>query len=183
MHAAGEPLEFAQDVCQTVPGLNSHSEGKHVRAKKLLLAVVSVCAMTALVAATPDSNKAEANKARVLMLENAWNEAEKNNDAQAVEKLLSPSFAYTDSDGTFMNKQQFLASIKTLTYMPDQIVNENMNAWAHGDAVIVTGGYREKGSTKGKPYTRHGRFTDTWVEENGSWLCAASQETLIKDTK
>jgi hypothetical protein len=47
-----------------------------------------------------------------------------------------------------MNKQQFLASIKTLTYMPDQIVNENMNAWAHDRAVIVTGGYREKGSTE-----------------------------------
>jgi hypothetical protein len=166
-----------------VPGLNSHSEGKHVKVNKILLAVVSICAVTVLLAATPDSNKAEADKTRVLALENAWNEAEKNNDAQAVEKLLSPSFAYTDSDGTFMNKQQFLASIKTLTYMPDQIVNENMNAWAHGGAVIVTGSYREKGITKGKPYTRHGRFTDTWVEENGSWLCAASQETLIKEAK
>jgi ketosteroid isomerase-like protein len=154
-----------------------------VKAKKAVLAVVFICAMTALVAVGADSNKAESDKRRVLALENSWNEAEKHNDAQAVEALLSPSFAYTDSDGTFMNKQQFLASIKTLTYQPDQIVNENMNAWAHGGAVIVTGGYREKGITKGKPYTRHGRFTDTWVEENGSWLCAASQETLIKDTK
>jgi uncharacterized protein DUF4440 len=154
-----------------------------VKAKKAVLAVVFICALTALLATAADSNKAEADKRRVLALENSWNEAEKHNDAQAVEVLLSPSFAYTDSDGTFMNKQQFLASIKTLTYQPDQIVNENMNAWAHERAVIVTGGYREKGIQKGKPYTRHGRFTDTWVEENGSWLCAASQETLIKDTK
>jgi hypothetical protein len=155
----------------------------HVNAKKAVWAVVSICAVSALLAASPDSNKAEADKRRVLTLENSWNEAEKHNDSQAVEALLSPSFAYTDSDGTFMNKQQFLASIKTLTYMPDQIVNENMNAWAHDRAVIVTGGYREKGIQKGKPYTRRGRFTDTWVEENGSWLCAASQETLIKETK
>jgi len=154
-----------------------------VNAKKAVWAVVSICAVSALLAASPDSNKAEADKRRVLTLENSWNEAEKHNDSQAVEALLSPSFAYTDSDGTFMNKQQFLASIKTLTYMPDQIVNENMNAWAHDRAVIVTGGYREKGIQKGKPYTRRGRFTDTWVEENGSWLCAASQETLIKETK
>ena len=154
-----------------------------MNAKKLLLAVVSIGAVTAVLAAAPDSHKAEADKTRVLALENAWNEAEKHNDAQAVEVLLSPSFAYTDSGGTFMNKQQFLASIRTLTYQPDQIVNENMNAWAHDRAVIVTGGYREKGIEKGKPYTRHGRFTDTWVEENGSWLCAASQETLIKESK
>jgi hypothetical protein len=153
-----------------------------VKAKQLLLAIVSIGALSALLAAAPDSNKAEADKTRVLALENSWNEAEKHNDSQAVEALLSPSFAYTDSDGTFMNRQQFLASIKTLTYQPDQIVNENMNAWAHDRAVIVTGGYREKGIQRGKAYTRHGRFTDTWVEENGSWLCAASQETLIKDS-
>jgi len=154
-----------------------------MNATKALLMVLAICLLAMLLPASPpDSNKAEADKTRVLALENSWNEAEKHNDAQAVDALLSPSFAYTDADGTFMNKQQFLASIKTLTYQPDQIVNENMNAWAHDRAVIVTGGYREKGIQKGKPYTRRGRFTDTWVEESGSWLCAASQETLIKET-
>ncbi len=147
------------------------------------LAVLTIgLATAALLGASPDSSKVEADKARVLALENSWNEAEKHNDAQAISALLSPSFAYTDSDGTFMNKQQFLASISTLTYIPDQIVNENMVAWAHDRAVIVTGSYREKGSSKGKAYTRRGRFTDTWVEESGSWLCAASQETLIKES-
>ena len=144
--------------------------------------VLVICvAATLLLGSSPDSNKAESDKARVIALENSWNEAEKHNDAQAISALLSPSFAYTDSDGTFMNKQQFLVSITASAYEPDQIVNENMNAWAHDRAVIVTGGYREKGKQKGKPYTRHGRFTDTWVEESGSWLCAASQETLIKE--
>ena len=151
--------------------------------KKVFLGFMSICIMAILLPGfAPDTDKAESNKTRVLALENSWNEAEKHNDAHAIDALLSPSFAYTDSDGTFMNKQQFLASVSTLTYQPDQIVNENMNAWAHDRAVIVTGTYREKGIQKGKPYTRHGRFTDTWVEESGSWLCAASQETLIKET-
>jgi hypothetical protein len=26
---------------------------------------------------------------------------------------------------------------------------------------------------------RHGRFTDTWVNQNGTWQCVASQSTLI----
>ena len=150
-------------------------------ARNGLLAVVTVGITALLLAASPSSSKEESDKARVLALENSWNEAEKHNDAQAISALLAPSFAYTDSDGTFMNKQQFLASITAMAYEPDQIVNENMNAWAHDRAVIVTGAYREKGKQKGKPYTRHGRFTDTWVEESGTWLCAASQETLIKE--
>jgi hypothetical protein len=121
----------------------------------------------------------ESDKARILSLENAWNEAEKHKDAKALDALLSPSFAYTDSDGSFMNKVQFLASITAANYHPEQIVNENMGAQLYDHAVVVTGIYREQGTEKGKLYIHRGRFTDTWIQENGAWLCAASQETLI----
>jgi hypothetical protein len=26
---------------------------------------------------------------------------------------------------------------------------------------------------------RRGRFTDTWIQDSASWICAASQETVI----
>jgi ketosteroid isomerase-like protein len=122
----------------------------------------------------------DSDKARVLSLENAWNEAERNKDGKALSTLLAPSFVYTDSDGSFMNKSQFLASITDPTYDPAQIVNDMMRADAYDHVVVVTGRYREEGTEKGRHYTRRGRFTDTWVQENGSWLCAASQETLVK---
>ena len=121
----------------------------------------------------------DSEKARVLSLENAWNEAEKHKDVKAIAGLLAPTFAYTDSDGTFMNKQQFLASIAAAGYRPDQIVNDSMNVQPYDRAVVVTGTYREQGTEKGKSYTRRGRFTDTWIQESGGWLCASSQETLI----
>ena len=121
----------------------------------------------------------DSDKARVVSLENAWNEAEKHKDVRAIDGLLAPSFAYTDSNGSFMSRRQFLASISTASYHPEQIVNESMNAQAYEHAVVVTGTYREQGMEKGKAYTRRGRFTDIWIQENGAWLCAASQETLI----
>src|SRR5579859_7581705 len=92
-----------------------------------------------LIAQAQERSKAEADKSRVLTLENAWNEAEKHNDAHAVDALLASTFAYTDSDGAFMNKEQFLASINTSAYHPDQIVNEGMTAQSYDRAVIVTG--------------------------------------------
>ncbi len=142
---------------------------------------VTVCVVLAAVmlAGYAQVSSRDSDKARVLSLENAWNEAEKHQDAKAIEGLLAPSFAYTDSDGSFMNKQQFLASISAASYHPEQIVNDSMNAQPFDHAVVVTGTYREHGTEKGKAYTRRGRFTDTWVQENGAWLCAASQETLI----
>jgi len=49
----------------------------------------------------------------------------------------------------------------------------------YGNSAVVTGVYREKGVKNGRPYQRRGRFTDTWVYQSGSWVCVASQSTLI----
>ena len=128
---------------------------------------------------TQDTSEKESEKTRILLLENAWNEAEKNNDAKAIEGLLAREFIYTDIDGTFMNRAQYLASVNDFSYHPQQIVNEGMKIQMYETAAIVSGMNREKGTDKGKPYLRRGRFTDTWIKENGKWVCAASQETLI----
>jgi ketosteroid isomerase-like protein len=142
---------------------------------------VKVCVVMALMVflVYAQVGSRESDKVRVLSLENAWNEAEKHKDAKAIEGLLAPTFAYTDSDGSFMNKEQYLESIKAAIYHPEQIVNESMTAQVYEKAVVVTGTYREKGADKGKPYVRRGRFTDVWVQEKSGWLCAASHETLI----
>lgn len=119
----------------------------------------------------------DSSKARVLALENAWNEAEGHNDANALAVLIDPTFVYTDADGGFMNKQQFLASIRKSN--PSQIVNEGMKAESYGDTILVTGTYREHGSENGKPFQHRGRFIDVWVQKDGQWFCVASHETLI----
>lgn len=119
----------------------------------------------------------DSDKMRVLALENAWNEAESHNDPQAVAALLAPTFVYTDAEGSFMNKEQLLSSIRASR--STQIVNEGMKAESYGTAMLVTGAYREQGTENGKSYIHHGRFTDTWILKDGQWLCVASQETLI----
>jgi len=134
--------------------------------------------MAVLFASSPLPLSAQdSGKARVLALENAWNEAEGHRDVNALAVLLAPTFAYTDADGAFMDKQQFLAGIRASG--SSQIVNEGMKAESYGNVMIVTGSYREQGSENGKSFTHRGRFTDTWVEKDGQWLCVASQETLI----
>jgi ketosteroid isomerase-like protein len=141
---------------------------------------VKVCVVLALMILTGYAQSSfDAEKARVTSLENAWNQAEKNKDARAIGALLAVTFSYTDSDGSFMNKEQYLASITEAGYRPDQIVNDSMKVEAYEHAVVVTGTYREKGAEKGKAYSRRGRFTDMWIQEKGGWLCAASHETVI----
>ena len=121
----------------------------------------------------------DAEKTRILALENAWNLAEEHKDVKALEGLLASTLVYIDYDGSLMDKAQFMASVKAPALHPEQIVNESMTAHLYGNSAIVTGIYREKGRVGGKPYLRRGRFTDTWVYQNSTWVCVASQSTLI----
>jgi len=136
----------------------------------ILLAVLFFSGQFQILAQTSDT-------VRVLSLENAWNEAESHRDVKALGALLAPTFVYTDADGAFSDRAQFLAGIPSTG--STQIVNEGMKAESYGDTIVVTGAYREQGVEKGKPYSVRGRFTDTWIRQNDQWLCVASQETLI----
>jgi ketosteroid isomerase-like protein len=115
----------------------------------------------------------------VLALEHAWNQAEQHKDNKALDLLLDNSLVYTDYDGTLKTKADFLAGMKVATLHPEEQVTESMSGREFGDTVVMTGIYRVKGVSKGKPYLRRGRFTDTWVYRKGNWVCVASQYTLI----
>jgi ketosteroid isomerase-like protein len=140
-----------------------------------VLLVVVVAFSTTGIAQTKD-----AEQSKILALENAWNLAEQSKDVKALNELLGNSMVYIDYDGSIMTKLEFLASVQKPSLHPEQIVNESAVAHVYGDAAVVTGVYREKGVDNGKTYLRRGRFTDTWVYQNGLWQCVASQSTLIR---
>jgi ketosteroid isomerase-like protein len=126
-----------------------------------------------------EAANADSQRTKILALENAWNRAEQNKDVKALDGLLASTLVYVDYDGTLMDKAKFIASVKAPSLHPEQIVNESMTGYVYGDSAVVTGIYREKGVRNGKAYSRRGRFTDTWVNQSGTWVCAASQSTLI----
>ena len=146
---------------------------------KALIPAGALCFMMSLLVFAQGPTKTSDEEGRILALETAWNHAEESKDAAALDQLLAASLVYVDYDGSIMNKKEFLASIQQESLHPAQITNEQMTAKVYGEAAVVTGVYREKGTSKGKPYQRRGRFTDTWVRQEGTWQCVASQSTLI----
>jgi ketosteroid isomerase-like protein len=120
-----------------------------------------------LLAVAQDSTK-------VIAMENAWNQAEQNNDAAAVQLLLADDFVMTTGEGDLYNKAQIVASIRDKSYQPEALQSSNMVVHAHGNTAVVTGAYYEKGTDKGKPWERRGRFTDTWMFMDNRWQCVAS---------
>ncbi len=142
---------------------------------KVLAAVLVVFAFAFTGVAQGDGEQS-----KILALENAWNLAEQRKDVKALDELLGNGLVYIDYDGSIMTKAEFLASVRKPSLHPEQIVNESASVHLYGSMAIVTGIYREKGMDKGKAYLRRGRFTDSWVYQNGLWQCVASQSTLIR---
>jgi hypothetical protein len=56
-----------------------------------------------------------------------------------------------DSDSSISSKNEFLASIKSPDYQPSQAVTEQTAVQVYGDAAVVVGIFRVKGTEKGKP--------------------------------
>jgi ketosteroid isomerase-like protein len=119
------------------------------------------------------------DESKIIALENLWNQIQLQHDAGAMGKILDADFVLTDYEGTVLSKSQFLAAIRDVSDQLSVEVSEDMKLHRHGDTVIVTGATHEKGTTKGKHYEHRGRFTDTWMQKNGEWICVASHLGLL----
>lgn len=126
-----------------------------------------------------DTPQTVADQARILALENAWNQAVQQKDEAGLKLLLGPDLVYVDYDGTIMDKTAYLTSVRSQTLHAARIVSESMKVSIYGSVAIVNGVYRENGLKNGKPYSLRERFTDTWVLQHHTWVCVASQSTLL----
>jgi ketosteroid isomerase-like protein len=130
--------------------------------------------------ASPSQDKSSSSdEIQIKQLERAWNQAEARQETNAIDNLVADTLAYTDYDGSFMNKSEYMKWITEPGQKADHLYDEGMTVHVYGNAAVVNGIYRETGTTKGKPYVIRSRYTDTWIRRAGIWQCVASHSTLI----
>ena len=146
---------------------------------KILCASAIGLLLITLVSAQVRSKDAEAERTKLVALENAWNQAQIHRDGQALDSLLADTFVYTDWDGTVLNKARFIADMKDPSVETTLVANEGVEVYFYPGTAVVTGAYHAKGKSKGRAFDHHGRFTDTWIQMSGQWICAASHTNLV----
>jgi ketosteroid isomerase-like protein len=146
--------------------------------RKNFLATAILLIVTSLAGAAQQGSMSDEG-GRVMALENAWNHALEAKDTKALDMLLANTFVSVDIDGSIASRSEFLASIKAADYQPSQAVTEQSTVQVYGDAAVVVGVFRIKGTEKGKPYVHRERFVDTWIKLRGTWQCVATTSTLI----
>lgn len=107
-------------------------------------------------------------------------QAQLGRDATAIASMIGDKFTNTEWDGEVSNRGKFLADFADPKYRPDLMNIQDVKVAMYNTTAIVTGAYHTKGAYGGKPYEHFGRFTDTWVHQDGKWLCIASHSSLLK---
>jgi len=118
--------------------------------------------------------------AKLVALERMWNEAQVSRDATAIASMIGDRFVNTEYDGEVSDRRKFLADFADPKFHPSVMNIDDVKVEMYATTAIVTGIYHTKGLYGGKPYEHFGRFTDTWVFQDGAWLCVASHSSLLK---
>jgi ketosteroid isomerase-like protein len=131
-------------------------------------------------AQTPTTVSFSTQSANLVALERMWNQAQVSRDSMAIAGMIGDKFINTEYDGEVSNRGKFLADFADPKFKPSLMNSENVEVATYGTTAIVTGDYHTKGLYASKPYEHFGRFTDTWVFQDGKWLCVASHSSLRK---
>jgi ketosteroid isomerase-like protein len=149
--------------------------------KSASLWMVLLC-VTALFAQGQDASDS-ATKTKIAALEGAWNQAYKSGDAKALDAPLDNGIVLVNHDGSVQTKAEFLASVKRpgaqAGSQEQQVAPESMSVHVFGNTAIATGVFRAKRVKGRKSYVRRERFIDTWIYQDGHWICVATDATPI----
>ena len=143
------------------------------------LAVCGLLVVVCAFAQTPSAGS-YGEAAQLMALERMWNQAQLLRDANAVGSMIGDRFIDTEYDGEVSERGKFLADFVDPKFRPSLMNVEDVKVYLYSTTAIVTGLYHTKGLHGGKPYEHVGRFTDTWLSQDGKWLCVASHTSLLK---
>ena len=102
-------------------------------------------------------------------------------DVAALERVLTPEFTLTLSNGEVNTRADEINELRSKKFRYDVFENYDMLVRLYGDDVaVVLGKTRVKGTADGKPFDRVVQFTDTLIKRDGRWQLAAGHVSRIE---
>jgi ketosteroid isomerase-like protein len=102
-------------------------------------------------------------------------------DVAALERVLTPDFTLTLSNGTVSTRADEINELHSGKVHYDVFENYDMLARLYGnDTAVVLRKTRVKGTADGKPFDRIVQFTDTLIKRDGRWQLAAGHVSRIE---
>ena len=138
---------------------------------------LAVAATACVHASITTNGSSDADRQQIAALEEDWIKAVVARDAGAFDRLLHPTFTYTE-DGKLYSRAQLISDVQTTADTVTSGRNEDMSVRVSGNVGIVTGWLVLVGRSGGRAFERRYRYTDTWVKDDGRWRVIAAQDYL-----
>jgi len=118
----------------------------------------------------------------ILTAADAFDRAQLAQDEMRMERMILDSFIFIDGSGKRQGKHAFIAGWLTPGDKYDPIILIDRTVTPLGrDAAVVSAETKLCGTSDGKPFCSHIRFSDTFVRVDDEWRVAYVQVTRIKD--
>jgi ketosteroid isomerase-like protein len=139
------------------------------------LGVIVGCAITAAsaVAADGGAQPSASVEKEVLAVEQAWVEAERKGDTDALKRLIHDRYIVTFNTGKLHNKEEFIKAFAGSKPEQTRQTLSDETVIVDHDTAIVVGTDTLQGTKNGEPYTRVARYTCTYVRRDGHWVALA----------
>ena len=118
----------------------------------------------------------------ILKMEKDFEQAVIKNDADAVARFLHDDWIIIDPDGGIVDKERFLAVIRSGALTHEVMKSEDVKVRIYGDTAVVTALTVTTGAYNGQSFTTRERATDVLVKTAGQWQTVSSQLTRFKNT-
>jgi hypothetical protein len=118
----------------------------------------------------------------LFALEEDWTQALVRRDGATFDRLLAPQFVYTENDQV-MTKDELIRAVVSGSDTVESAGNEDMHAYVHGKAAVVTGWLVMRGRGANGPFNRRFRYTDTWLYRDGRWRVIAAHDYLVPERR
>src|SRR5213593_2885914 len=88
-----------------------------------------------------------------------------------------------NADGRIVEKDRFLAVVKSGTLTHDTMKLDEPRVRVYGETAVVTGCATSAGKFMGAEFKTLERATDVFVRINGQWRCVLTQLTRVAENK
>ncbi len=148
----------------------------------LILTVITYTNYTAaqtLQAAVASATQTNAED-EIKNLEEARNQAVLHGDVAALDRMTSDDYTFITLRGEMRTKSDILKGFASGSFHYESRQISDLKVRIYQNTAIVTGRSIQKGMENGKDYSGDYRFTRVYVKQEGRWLTAALQTTLIR---
>ncbi len=124
----------------------------------------------------PKMSTADIEKA-VLQIEKDGTVAMVKDDVSFVERVMTDDWMWTMANGMMVGRADLIKDVKAGNYKFEDVSMSDLHVKVYGDTAIVMGKQTVKGKYKGQNISGTEAFTDTFVNMNGQWHCAATHNS------